>query len=151
MRKKWGCTLSFWTSTVAVSTDLHGIPWSCPWRSTDNWRHSTGYRGPSTDIPRTFHVLPRNAAASISTPWRPMALAMAISTAVSTARSTTISRQSCGHPRKQPRTCPRKHPRTCPRKHPRTCTGRSTETPTARPTAMPEDTSYIMVFSKLWN
>ena len=58
------CTLffSFWWSTAAVSTDLHGVPRPCPRCSAGNRRHSTGYRGPSTSLHghfTGFHGMPR--------------------------------------------------------------------------------------------
>ena len=62
--------------STAISTSFHGQP-----------------RTPH-GLPRAFHGLPRNAAASSRTPWRPMALATAISTAShgKPPRHTTASR-----------------------------------------------------------
>ena len=136
--------LSFWRSTAAVSTNLHGILRPCPRLSTDNRGHSTGYRRPPTG----FHGLPRNAAASRGTPWRPVALTMALTTAISTAISTVAPTAYYGNAhghthghaygnthglvhgnvRGHPWIRPRKHPRQDPRPRPQTPMAKLTAT-----------------------
>ena len=64
---------------------LHGIPRGSSTSFHGQPRTLHGLPRTLHGLPRTFHGLPRNAAASSGTPWRPMALAMAISTAISTA------------------------------------------------------------------
>eukprot|EP00904_Undaria_pinnatifida_P011895 jgi/Undpi1/7836/HiC_scaffold_23.g10309.m1 len=66
--------------STAMSTAFHGQP-----------RTLHGLSRTFDGFPRTFHGLPRNAAASSATPWRPVALAVAISTAIITEKSTAIS------------------------------------------------------------
>ena len=97
--------------STAITTAFHGQP-----------RTLLGLPRTLHGLPWTFHGLPRNTAASSGTPWRPMALAMVISTAISTAWSTTISTaiSTATHG---------KHPRHTTAGH------GTTERPTAIPTA----------------
>ena len=113
-----GCTLFFFLAehrgsargprrhSTAISTAFHGQP-------------RTLYGLPRTlhGLPQTLHGLPQwNAAASIETPWRPTALAVAISTAFTTARSTAISTATHGKHRRHTtagRGVQRKDPRQC--------------------------------------
>ena len=63
---------SFWRSTAAVPTDLHGISRSCSRYFTDNRGHSTGYREPSTDFlgySTGIHGMPRQVAEHRRGPW----------------------------------------------------------------------------------
>ena len=76
--------LSFWRSTAAVCMGLHGIPRQIPRHSTGYRGHSTGYRGHSTGFKDAAWAYAECCGKS-GTPWRTIALAMAISTSISTA------------------------------------------------------------------
>ena len=121
---------------------FHGVP-----RTTADTPRATVY------LPRASTGMPWASTESCGTPWRPIALAMTISTARSTASSTASSRHvprqsprqataqrkdSRARPRKdpgiRPRQSPRKDPRTRPRKHPRT---RPRQLPRTRPRKHP--------------
>ena len=91
-----------------------GAPQQCTWASaafhgqprTLHGQPRTLHGLPRTlhGLPRTLHGFPRIVAASSGTPWRPMALAMVISTAISTAthvkhpRHTTAGRGTAERP-----------------------------------------------------
>ena len=81
---------------------VHGPPRHSTAMSTAfNGQPPTLHGQPRTfhGFPRTLHGLPRNAAASSATPWRPVALAMAISTTMSTAISSAAPTAYHGKPR----------------------------------------------------
>ena len=87
-----GCAHGPPRHSTAISTAFHGQP-----------RTLHGLPRTLHGLPWTFHGLPRNAAASSGTPWRPVTLAMTISTAISTATH-GIPRQAAVQ-RKDPRQC----------------------------------------------